>query len=113
MKEEWKCVLTHGVPYFVKGIPRNALTNFNVNSSYQNKDKFHIITCPDINGYNRAKIYFHSLIAIEFLCISNPVHNKCSKCPPPESMHKYTSDHGLTPFHRYLVNGIWFESHQK
>jgi hypothetical protein len=29
MKEEWKCVFTHGVPYFIKGISRNALTNFN------------------------------------------------------------------------------------
>ena len=29
MKEEWKCVLTHGVPYFIQSISRNALTDFN------------------------------------------------------------------------------------
>ena len=29
MKEEWKCVLTPGVPYVMQGISRNTLTNFN------------------------------------------------------------------------------------
>jgi len=28
-KEEWKCVLTPGVPYFIQGVSRNALKNFN------------------------------------------------------------------------------------
>ena len=43
MKEEWKCVLTPGVPYFIQGVSRNALTNFN-SRFFTSKPKVHIFT---------------------------------------------------------------------
>jgi len=51
MKEGWKCVLTLGVPYFIQDVSKNALTNFSREFFVLKKDKIHIITWPDINGF--------------------------------------------------------------